>query len=493
MVSGGSLTSAELYDPASGTWTATGSLTTARDHHTATLLPNGKVLVAGGLATAAFSRARKLYDVGLGFMRPAWQPQIARATSPLLPAGGLKLNGSRFQGISQASGGTFQDSSTNYPVVQLRSIDNSQVAFLPVDPIGGWSDTFFASTPLNNFPPGPALVTVFTNGIPSDAKYVLVASPSTTCDSGLIVNGGFETGTFPPWVVDGTANPPIVTSANAHSGTFSALAGNVSGGEPLGDSSFYQQFVVPAGGGTLSFWHWDFTTDSISYDWQDAYITDSNGNILQTIFHQCANGQTWINTTTDLMPFAGQTVRVKFLVHQDGFGDDTGMYVDDVQLLGPCGSPSPTPTATATANSDIYAYARTYGYRYRNIYAYARTNGYCYRYVHAYARTNGYGYRYCYCDGDSYANAHSDTLHVARGPERASRNQRDFQQLYRELEQRQRCDRLSVGRLYKQHFHHLPTWLPGFGCRKRDQLCSDRVKREHDLLLPSASLQWVCY
>jgi Kelch motif len=39
---------AMLYHPDTNTWTATGSMTTGREGQTATLLPDGQVLMAGG-------------------------------------------------------------------------------------------------------------------------------------------------------------------------------------------------------------------------------------------------------------------------------------------------------------------------------------------------------------------------------------------------------------------------------------------------------------
>jgi N-acetylneuraminic acid mutarotase len=53
--------SAELYDPASGTWKAAGFLPEVRWGHTATLLNNGTVLVAGGI-TSAITNAADIFN-----------------------------------------------------------------------------------------------------------------------------------------------------------------------------------------------------------------------------------------------------------------------------------------------------------------------------------------------------------------------------------------------------------------------------------------------
>ena len=60
------LNSAELFDPTSGSWTATGSMVGFHAGHTATLLSDGTVLVAGGGGGGGTSTTAELYDTNTG-------------------------------------------------------------------------------------------------------------------------------------------------------------------------------------------------------------------------------------------------------------------------------------------------------------------------------------------------------------------------------------------------------------------------------------------
>lgn len=148
-----------------------------------------------------------------------------------------------------------------------------------------------------------------------------------------VVNGNFESGNLNGWTTGG-ALAPSISSVQKHGGSFSALLGANAAPEPNGDSFLSQDITLPASftSATLTFWYWPASQDNINFDWQEAQIQNTSGNTLAQVLKVCQNTQAWTQVTYDLTPYKGQTIRLYFNAHGDGFGDLTSMYVDDVSL-----------------------------------------------------------------------------------------------------------------------------------------------------------------
>ena len=92
---GGAVSTAELYDPLTGTFTRTGDMTISRYGHGATLLPDGRVLIAGGITSArdpsTYGTSAEIYDPSTGTFTDTGNPVAAGLNGGLLLGNGKVL------------------------------------------------------------------------------------------------------------------------------------------------------------------------------------------------------------------------------------------------------------------------------------------------------------------------------------------------------------------------------------------------------------------
>ncbi len=222
------LASAEIYDPATGTFTATGSMNVKRADHIAALLANGKVLIAGGyysevVGVSIYLNSAEVFDPVTGLFTPTgsmnspriWFSATTLNSGKVLVTGGCQQDGGTLASteLYDPATGLFTYSA-NLNAPRLTHFGSALLSDNKVLFAGGQSfvgTAFLMASDLYN----PATGTVAATGNMSIAK--TGATATLLLDGRVIVAGGY----------DGAAFLRSAEIFDPVTGTFSLTAGNM--------------------------------------------------------------------------------------------------------------------------------------------------------------------------------------------------------------------------------------------------------------------------
>jgi hypothetical protein len=209
--------------------------------------------------------------------------------------------------------------------------------------------------------------------VPPTATPIVSPSPTPVCSS-LLDNPGFESNT--DWEIPITAYSAGYTDAVSHTGARSMRTGIASGLNVYSYSDARQRVKLPQNSTQTMLTMWlrprssgvntnapeeissadsfpltplgdDIHAVNLTNDLQYVLILNSNLVWVDTLVWQHSKTDEWTYYQFDLRKYVGQTFYIQFGTYNDGWGNLTSMYVDDM-ILSHCAQPTATPTITPT-------------------------------------------------------------------------------------------------------------------------------------------------
>ncbi|MCA9918751.1 MAG: cellulose biosynthesis cyclic di-GMP-binding regulatory protein BcsB [Anaerolineales bacterium] len=162
----------------------------------------------------------------------------------------------------------------------------------------------------------------------------------------LLLNGNMENDAG--WQLNsGSLSSQYVSTA--YSGSQSLLVGpSAAATEQQTLSTAWQSVTMPDNVSTLSFWYLPQSSPQAGNDRQYAGLVGPDGQIITLFLDVQEHSEEWRQLTADVSNYAGQLLWVYFGVENDGVGDASRMFVDQVTL---CAEQTNAATTPATAEA----------------------------------------------------------------------------------------------------------------------------------------------